>query len=495
VAGGAAGLRSRCGLQRRSRLNLSGLRTVSNNPDKSWFHSPKTHFSRIWRLSTAALLLFATGCAHFRSSDRTFRAFETAARRAEAEARPHLVHFRVQQAAASSRADRRPSTITFSGIVLTAEGHLLAPFSIRNDTPDRIEAWIGDQQYLARPLKSDEQLGMSILRIQPREPLTPLRFDSAADLRTGEHAFVVISSDADNEFAVFTLSAFMQGVIDGRYRQFSLSPLPNQTRGAPVFSSRGELVGIMSQSNAWALTDLAEDLNQFLGEVTGRAETPARDENAWFGATLSPINADFARANKLSRSSLWLVHVFEDSPAHRAGFRSGDLVIELNGEPLRLSGSRAYQYFLQALRPRIGAPFEIKILRDGKLLTGKGVLDRRPEPQTLRAEDLGIHVTEIYEPLKLRHNLFETGGVMVTEVERGSPAATGRQFGRNLLMTRDVITALHHHPTPTLSAFNEALDLIRRERPGVVLVEFMRGPVNGFEALNLRIGEREEPPL
>ncbi len=433
-----------------------------------------------------------TGCAHFERTDRTFRAFETAANRAESKATPHLVHFRVQQAAASSRSDRRPSTIVFSGIVLTEEGHLLAPFNIRTDTPDRIEAWIGDQQYLARPLKSDEQLGMTILRIQPREPLVPLQLDEAVDLRTGEHAFVVISSDADNEFAVFTLSAFMQGVIDGRYRQFSLSPLPNQTRGAPVFSSRGKLVGLMSQNNAWALTDLAEDLHHFIGEVTGRAETPSRDENAWFGATLSPINADFARANKLPRSALWLVHVFEDSPAWQAGFRSGDLVVELNGEPLRLSGTRAYQYFLQALRPRIGAPFEIKTLRNGKSVTGRGRLERRPEPQTLRAEDLGIHLTEINEPLKLRHNLFETQGVMVTEVERGSPAATGRQFGRNLLMPRDVITAVHHHPTPTLSAFNEALDLIRRERPGVVLVEFMRGPVNGFEALNLRIGEREE---
>lgn len=467
--------------------------TVPNNPDKFWFHSLKTYYSQFCPLPFALLLLLAAGCANLQTTDRTFRAFETAARRAETRASPHLIHFRVQQAAASSRGDRRPGTLLFSGIVLTEEGHLLAPFTIRNDTPDRIEAWIGDQQYLARPLQSDEQLGMSILRIQPRTPLSPLRFDHAIDLRSGEHAFVVISSDADNEFAVFTLSAFMQGVIDGRYRQFSLSPLPAQTRGAPVFSSRGDLVGIMSQNNAWALTDLAEDLHQFLGEVTGRTETPARDENAWFGATLSPINPDFARARGLSRSALWLVHVFEDSPAYRAGFRSGDLVTELNGEPLRLRGSRAYQYFLQALRPRMDAPFEVTVLREGKPFTGKGLLERRPEPQTLRAEDLGIHVTEINEPLQLRHNLFETAGVMVTEVERGSPAATGRQFGRNLLMTRDVITALHHHPTPTLSDFNEALDLIRRERPGVVLVEFMRGPVHGFEALNLRIGEREEP--
>ncbi|MCC5849811.1 MAG: hypothetical protein JJU29_17130 [Verrucomicrobia bacterium] len=446
---------------------------------------------------TAAIFL-AQGCAHRNqklspSERRVFQAYEQAAEFAQNRVGDSLVHFRVEQSAASqSGRDRRPGTVSFAGIVLTEEGHLLAPFTIRPETTDRIEAWIGEQSYLARPLKYDESVGMTIMKVEPNLPLTPINMDALKDLRAGEHAVVVIGSDEESEFSRFTFFAICQGVIEGRYRQFSLSPTPNQTRGAPVFNVHGDLVGLASQSNAWALSDLREDLAELLDEAKGRTTGRSpRNENAWFGATLTPINRDYARANDLPRSALWLLSVFEGSPAYDAGFRSGDLVVALNGEPLRLSGSRVYQYFMQALRPRVGAPFSVTAIRDGKEVHGKGVLTLRPEPRTLRAEDLGISVSEINDMLVVQHNLFENQGVLITEVDRGSPAATGRQFGRNLLLPRDVITSLAGRPTPTLAAFGEALDYIRRERPEAVLVEFQRGPTAGLEALNMRIGDRD----
>lgn len=455
--------------------------------------------SSFWPLCFSLLLL--AGCAGSpqrlsHGDRRVFQAFEHASRRAERAATDSLVLFRVEQAASSQPQqggrDRRPAIVSFTGVVLSDDGHLLAPFNIRPDTQDRIEAWIGDQSYLARPLRADDQIGMTILKVEPREPLVPLDLTRVSDLPTGQFGFVVLPADEDNEFTRFTFKVFSQGILEGRYRQFSLPPLPNQARGAPLYTQRGELAGLMGQNNAWSLSDLAEDLLELLDEASGRGTgRPPRNENAWFGATLTPINQDLARARNLPRSALWLAHVFEGSPAALAGFQSGDLLIELNGEPLRLSGNRAYQYFLQVLRPRVDAPFSAVVLRDGRRIEGSGVLKLRPEPSTLRAEDLGITVTSIEEHLVVRHNLFESDGVMITEVHPGSPAATGRQFGRNLLMPRDVITAIGGHPTPTLAAFGEALDQIRRERPGFVLVEFRRGPSTGFEALNLRIGDRE----
>lgn len=446
----------------------------------------------------ASLLLLQSACVNPHRASltdrRVFAAYERAAARAEASAADSLVHFRVEQAASSqSGRDRRPGTVTFAGVVLTEDGHLLAPFTIRPDTADRIEAWIGERSYLAHPLKFDDSIGMTIMKVEPAEALTPIDLSNIRDLRTGEHAFVVLNSDEDSEFMRFTFNTFCQGIIEGRYRQFSLSPLPNQTRGAPLYNIHGELVGLTSQTNAWALSDLKQDLLALLDEATGRGETDAsRTENAWFGASLSPINRDYARAKGLPRSALWLIHVYEDSPAHKAGFRSGDLLVGLNDEPLRLSGPRVYQYFMQTLRPRVGTEFSATALRDGKTIRGEGTMETRPEPRTFRAEDLGITVSEINEILVMRHNLFIQEGVLITDIDRGSPAATGRQFGRNLLMPRDVITAIGGHPTPTLSDFNEAIDQIRRERRNAVLVEFMRGPTTGFEALNLRLRDRTD---
>ncbi len=446
----------------------------------------------IVRLLTCSLLLFSfTACV---SPPGSPASEYQGTQRALSASDGVLVHFKVEQAASSARGNREPRTVTFSGIVLSEEGHLLAPFNIKPDTADRIEAWVGEDRYIARSIKAEPSLGMSLLKIQPKAPLTPVDLSSTGELGIGDSAYTVVGSDDSNEFTRFAFRAFCQGIIEGFYRQFSLSPLPNATRGAPLFNSTGEWVGIVTQNNAWVLDDLRPDIQQMLDEALGESEGPAASNSVWFGAILSPINTDYARAQNLPRSALWLVHVYDDTGAHEAGFQNGDLLVSLNGNPLRMSGNRTQQYFNQALRPKEGQSFEAEVLRDGKRISGTGTLTKRPEPDTLQAEDIGITVSNINEAMETRLNLFETEGVIVTELKPGSPAATGRQFGQPLLRRRDVITELGGMPTPDVEAFGKALDSIRQERPDSVLVEFMRGPINSIEALNMRIGNSTSSP-
>lgn len=404
-------------------------------------------------------------------------------------ARDGLVFFRVEQSVAQAR-DRRPGIATFSGIVLTPEGHLLAPFTIQTDTQDRIEAYIGEQRLLARPLKSDDSIGITVLKVEPSAPLQPIDLAQGDSLRVGENAYTVVASDEESDFRRFVFQSHTQGVIEGFYRQFSLTPTPNTTRGAPVFNAWGGLIGLSSGPNAWMIDDIREPIQRLLDEALGREGDTGADK-VWFGAILSPINLDYARANGLPRSALWLLNVFPGTGADRAGLEAGDLLIELNGAPLRLSGPRVHQYFRQALRSREGEPFRAAVLRGGKRIEVAGTLDKRPEPATLRAEDLGITVSDLNAAMTVRMNLFTSTGVLITEVTAGGPAATGRQFGRGLLQPRDVITSIGGHPTPNVAAFGEALEKIRAEHPATLLVEFLRGPVTGIEALNLRIGERK----
>lgn len=439
-------------------------------------------------------LCFLAGCAHSpekvaRHDQRIFAAQERAAQQALDAASDSLVLFKVEETGETSRDRNR--TASFSGIVLTEDGHLLAPYTIRPGSGNRIEAFIGEDRYLARPVQHDDGIGMTVVKIEPRSPLVPLDIAHEHDLRAGQNAYTVVGSDENSEFGRFVFQGFCQGIIEGRYRQFSLSPLPGRARGAPLYNPRGELVGLVNPSNAWMLSDLVLDLNELLARATGEAPAPDDSEDAWFGAILAPINADYARANDLPRSALWMVHVYEDGSAARAGFKSGDLLVKLNGEPLRLSGARAYQYFVQTLRPRKGKEFTATVLRGKKEIQGGAVITNREEPDTLRAEDLGISVTDINEPMVVRLNLRQSEGVVVTDVDPGSPAATGRQFGQSLLRPRDLIVSIGGIPTPDVEAFGQAIDRIRQEKRKDLLVHYWRGPISGYEALNLRIGEQE----
>jgi serine protease Do len=440
------------------------------------------------------LLLILTGCAHsprsYPKHDEIVRgAQERAAQKSLDAVKNSLVLFKVEETGGDSRDNNR--TASFSGIVLSEEGHLLAPYTIRPNSGNRIEAWIGDQRYLARALKYDETLGMTIVKIQPEAPLTPLDIVQEHELRPGQNAYTVVGSDEAAEFSRFVFKTFCQGMIEGRYRQLSLAPLPGTARGAPLFNPAGDVVGLVNQSNAWVLEDLIVDLNDLLARAKGEIKSEEDSEDAWFGAILLPINPDYAKANNLPRSAIWLIHVFENGSAADAGFKSGDLVIKLNGEDLRLSGARAYQYFMQTLRPRVGKEFSATVLRGKKEIEGKSVFMKQEDPDTLRAEDLGITLSEVTESMVVRLNLKNTGGVIVTNLDPGSPAATGRSFGDTLLRPRDLIVSIGGIPTPNIEAFSEALDQIRQEKRKELLVQFWRGPISGYEALNLRIGERD----
>jgi serine protease Do len=431
-----------------------------------------------------------------------FAAMQQAVASAAAKVEPSLVLVKVKkERTAEERAEARGGTVSvgssaspaFVGLVLTAQGHVLVPETIKPDSDERIEAWIGDAEYVARPIKSDDALGMTILKIDGGETFVPVDLRKGADLSVGEWAVVPVPSDEATDYRKFTSLLTCRGEIAGRYRRFLLSGLPREAKGAPVVNLGGQVVGLAGSSgDALAVTDLTEDLTVFLAEATG-VRSPDEEEKlkGWLGAFLDPINKEYAEAKKLPVSALWVLHADQDGPAAAAGMRAGDLVVALHGQPLRFNGPRVRDYFMKSLRPQAGAPFAVTVIRDGKEIELKGALAKRPEPVTLHAEDVGVTVANITDSDYVLLNLFSREGVRVTEVDRGSAAATGSSFGRTLLQRNDVVIELAGQPTPTIEAFGRVLESVRRDRPPAVLVKYWRGPLAGYEGLNLRIGERK----
>ena len=71
---------------------------------------------------------------------------------------------------------------TLNGIILTKAGHVLVPRVIKPDLTKRIEIWIGEKEYSAKFVKTDESLGMSILKIDTEDKLSPVDISTCTDL-------------------------------------------------------------------------------------------------------------------------------------------------------------------------------------------------------------------------------------------------------------------------------------------------------------------------
>ena len=454
---------------------------------------------------TAGLLIACSGCRHVLGGKAargtaTFEALQESAAQAAGDLGDSVVYVVPEssdmgdpgdyssQALLRSRAAGgiRPS----AGIILSGEGYVLIPGVLKPDAVDRITVWVKDTEYQAAVVKADEQLNMTIIKITPDEKLVPLSFEKLTDLQVGSWCVCVRQSGEEMEFERFVTPGFCEGTVAARYRSFDVNDVFKKSNGAPVVAMNGSLAGIVSGGDVLSITDLNEDLQDFFNDATGvtSPEEEAR-RKGWLGIMMQPVNKDYAKAHNLPRSGLWVTHAVSDAPAAKAGIRTGDLIKALNGSPLRLSGVRAQSYFLQSLRPRVGKEFEITVVRNGREIACKGVFEKEPEDEKLRARDIGVEVKSITEIDRFSANLFTSQGVLVTDVEPGSAAATSSTFRSGLLRNNDVILEIDGKPTPDLDAFRKVLDEVRRRKPDVLLVYFQRGRYNGYAGLNLKIGD------
>lgn len=92
----------------------------------------------------------------------------------------------------------------------------------------------------------------------------------------------------------------------------------------------------------------------------------AADETGWLGVTPEDISADRAKELKLSAErGVYVSEVEKDSPAEKAGLKSGDAIIEFNGT--RVEGVTQFRRLVRETPP--GHSVSIVVTRDGKSQT------------------------------------------------------------------------------------------------------------------------------
>ena len=138
-------------------------------------------------------------------------------------------------------------------------------------------------------------------------------------------------------------------------------------------------------------------------------------------------------------------------PADRGGLQSGDVIVEFEGKEILASSDLPHVVGLSRPGSRAG----VKLVRDGREKTVRlevGALGADDEPTVARVEGtpdsgsrLGLVVEDVTEQLQSRWGI--TGGVVVTEVEAGSPA---EEAG---IRSGDVITLLAGSPVTSVEAF------------------------------------------
>lgn len=430
------------------------------------------------------LLALAPGCQSKPSGADVLSAMSGATASSAARVRDGLVYAEVQFQ------NGRKGEAT--GLLLGEEGVFLFPFRIEKDKVQRARAWYRQQEWPAEYVKDDDRLGVTLFRLPPSaKPFVPAA-TSAAVPAVGDWVVAVSASGKDSDFQVFARLGMVMGTLKQEVDRLVLSETGHPP-GAVLAGLDGALVGLMQGNDAVVLSDVLKRLGPSLlsrpGSAAGAVASADDKGKPWIGVMLDPINEEYAELAGLPKEAVWITQAFDGAPARKCGLEEGDLIVKVDGQTLGASGPRALPRLMKLFSPQVGREVTVEALRGGKPVTARCRFEKAPEPKELKADDLGLQVQEITESVyHLNAGLYCREGMLVTDVVRGGPAAAGQ----GLVGKGDAILSLEGRPTPTLEAFSEALDALRRSGSKQALLKIQRGIRVTYAALNLSLHQKGE---
>jgi S1-C subfamily serine protease len=273
---------------------------------------------------------------------------------------------------ASLRIPDRRGDSSGSGVVLTADGHLLTNAHVVGGGEQATAEFADGTTALARVVGVDRLSDLAVLRAD-REIPDPPEYGDADHLKVGNLVVAV-----GNPLGL--AGSVTAGVVSALGRSLPVRT-PNATRmiedviqtdaalnpgnsGGALADGNGRVVGINTAVAGIGL-GLAVPMNQTTNRIIYSLLHDGRVRRAYLGLVTTPAPLRPQLAERFDqRTALRVVEVIAGSPAAQAGLRQGDLVLAVDGLPLRDAQSLQRLLFEDAISRRT----EITAIRNGALV-------------------------------------------------------------------------------------------------------------------------------
>ena len=224
-----------------------------------------------------------------------------------------------------------------------------------------------------------------------------------------------------------------------------------------------------------------EDLEKQQAEAVQKTAQPKEAKTrGWMGISVQDVSENIAKNLKLKeRSGSLIFEVFKGDPADKAGLQPGDVVIEVNGTRIKDS----HQLLIIIASFHVGEKVNIKILRDSQEKTFQVTVAERKDKVEVVVEKggwkegFGMTVQDITPQIAQQMDIPRTKGVIVTDVEGGSPAD---EVG---IRPRDIILQVNKVPTNSMQVYQREVSMSKKMAKNSILFLIKRGKSTFYVAL------------
>ena len=365
-----------------------------------------------------------------------------------------------------------------SGFIIDAQGHVVTNAHVVDGANTVKVKLADDREYHAKVIGKDDRLDVAVLALDnPPQDLPVAALGASEVLRVGEYVVAI-----GNPFGLG--DTVTMGIVSAKGRTIGAGPYDDfiQTdasinpgnSGGPLFNLLGQVVGINTAINpqgkgigfALPIDMIKQVLPQLI--ATGHVS------RGRIGAVIQGMDADLAHALGLDHPHGALVEEVEQgSPAEKAGIKSGDVILAVEGQQVPHSSDLPRMIATHAP----GSQVKLRYLRDkqereatvtlapleGEQPNAQGSQPRRPANDNGHApSSLGISVAD------------DDGHVTVQRVDPSGPADGKLRPG-------DVIEEIDQQPVTSSSDLSGKIHAAPADKP--LLLRVRHGDQSRFVAI------------
>jgi len=373
-----------------------------------------------------------------------------------------------------------------SGFVISEDGYILTNNHVVSDADEIIVRLSDRKVYEAKVIGTDKQSDVALLKIEADNDLPVVTIGQSSDLKVGEWVLAIGSPFGfDHSVTAGIVSAKGRSLPSENYVPFIQTDVainPGNS-GGPLFDLDGRVIGVNSQiySRTGGFMGLSFAIPIELAmNVADQLRTKGRVSRGYLGVLIQDVDRNLAESFGLDHPRGALVaRVLPDSPADKAGVKTGDIILEFDDRRLMNSSQ---------LPPLVGSSkvdgkSKVKVLRAGNELeimvqlaelpgddaeSGSRELSKREQTHS---ERLGLQVSELTDEQREQLGLSgKNGGVLVEKVGAGPAREAGVSDG-------DVILMLNGISIGSVKALEKQIGDLEPGRSVAVLVHRRDSPI------------------
>ena len=381
-----------------------------------------------------------------------------------------------------------------SGFIIESNGYIITNNHVVDDARKITVKLSSGREYEAKLIGSDKDTDVALLKVEATG-LPTVALGDDRQLRVGD--WVVAVGNPFNLGGTVTagiVSSIGRDIGNGPYTDYIQidAPINRGNSGGPTFDITGRVVGmntaIFSPSGGSVGIGFAVPAST-IKTVVDELKTSGSISRGWLGVQIQDFTPELASSvGTPNQKGAMVASVVDGSPAQKAGFQQGDVVIALNGTAIH--DSKVLTRQVASIHAGQNATFTV--LRNGARHTLTATIEKRDADRLASADNpsrsaepnsLGMSLMPINPALRQQYELGNNvNGVVVGAVDPDSEAA------RKGINAGDVIKRVGQQNVRMPSDVSRAVEDARKAGRDTVLLLVADEQGDRFVALRVSQG-------